>query len=321
MIVSSIRKVLLLLALCLLLGQTLGKRPTCAAMETTAKINAVKSVPLGTAAGSYCVAGAATVTLSGVGGDFCAEVNFGFRHPAAAPDNAEIGSFTATVSDNDVSLQWETVTEIGNLGFNIWRGSQPEDGFQQMNENLIPSQAAGTGGASYEFVDESVPAGTWYYKLETISTAGEHDGWYGPLLVHVSGEATATSTATVTPTPSDMPTATATPTPTATSMPTATRTPTPTDSDAPELTSTVTSTASSTPTPTRTITPTPTHTPTLTATSTPTPINTSTPTMTATSTETPTLIPTDTPMPTLTNTKTPATTAGFQLFLPLIVRQ
>ena len=111
----------------------------------------------------------------------------------AEPTAAVVRSFTATSSGQavegtaDVTLRWETVTEIDNLGFNLWRSAHAKDGYERVNRTLIPSQALGTGGASYEYVDHDVPAGTWYYKLETISTTGRTDGWYGPVSVEVRG--------------------------------------------------------------------------------------------------------------------------------------
>ena len=101
------------------------------------------------------------------------------------PTAAVLRLFTATASDDEVTLVWETITEIDNLGFHLWRSSQPEAGYQRMNSTLIPSQALGTGGARYEFVDHGVPAGAWYYKLETISTTGQTDGWHGPISIRV----------------------------------------------------------------------------------------------------------------------------------------
>ena len=119
-----------------------------------------------------------TVPLGGAG-----SANFGDQ--IEEPTAAVLRLFIATASDDEVTLVWETITEIDNLGFHLWRSSQPEAGYQRMNSTLIPSQALGTGGARYEFVDHGVPAGAWYYKLETISTTGQTDGWHGPISIRV----------------------------------------------------------------------------------------------------------------------------------------
>lgn len=127
--------------------------------------------------------GPVMLILSGPGGDFCETANFGFKRMPVGPTSAEVRSFTATTTGHDVILRWETITEIDNLGFNIWRSLQPASGYERVNRRLIPSQAIGTHGASYEHVDRGVPAGFWYYKLETISTAGRTEGWHGPISI------------------------------------------------------------------------------------------------------------------------------------------
>ncbi len=185
---------------------------------------------------------AVMLSLTGVGGDLCEEINFGFSRAPRAITNAEIRSFEAQIAGSTVTVRWETITEIDNLGFNIWRSSDPETNHERVNDYLIPSQVVGTGGASYEFVEDSVPAGTWYYKLETITSSGETDGWHGPIPINVSDATAATSTrtpadtapATATPTPTATMTRTLTPTSTATAARTPTAAPTPTDAGTPE---------------------------------------------------------------------------------------
>ncbi len=113
----------------------------------------------------------------------------GFASAAVAiaeePTTAILKFFTAKASGDEVTLLWETITEIDNLGFNVWRSSQSGAGYQRVNSALIPSQAAGTSGARYEFVDRAVPDGIWFYKLETISITGQTSGWHGPAYTQV----------------------------------------------------------------------------------------------------------------------------------------
>ena len=48
-----------------------------------------------------------------------------------------------------------------------------------MNGELIPAQAPGGGGAYYEWVDDSVTAGTYNYWLEDVNTQAQptpHEG-------------------------------------------------------------------------------------------------------------------------------------------------
>lgn len=68
-----------------------------------------------------------------------------------------------------IQITWVTETEFDTAGFNIYRSTEPDGEFVQINPQLIPSQADPASGASYEYVDENVePGQTYYYKLEDV---------------------------------------------------------------------------------------------------------------------------------------------------------
>ena len=72
-------------------------------------------------------------------------------------------------------MTWETVSEIGNVGFNLWRGTTPNAPDVQLNASLIPSQGPGSSqGFSYEWLDAAnlVNNTTYYYWLEDVDIAG-----------------------------------------------------------------------------------------------------------------------------------------------------
>ncbi|MGB4801886.1 MAG: hypothetical protein WBV59_04465 [Anaerolineae bacterium] len=99
--------------------------------------------------------------------DFTPDTN----SPLAAP----LASFDAMQSGDAILVTWETVSEIGNLGFNLWRGTSPNAPDVQLNSTLIPSQAPGSSqGFSYEWLDAAnlVNNTTYYYWLEDVDTAG-----------------------------------------------------------------------------------------------------------------------------------------------------
>ncbi|MFZ1598497.1 MAG: hypothetical protein WAW26_21835, partial [Anaerolineae bacterium] len=92
-----------------------------------------------------------------------------------APLSAPLASFDATQSGDAILVTWETVSEIGNLGFNLWRGTSPNAPDVQLNSTLIPSQAPGSSqGFSYEWLDAAnlVNNTTYYYWLEDVDIAG-----------------------------------------------------------------------------------------------------------------------------------------------------
>ena len=71
-------------------------------------------------------------------------------------------------------MTWETVSEQGNQGFNLLRGTSAEAPERQLNATVIASEAPESSeGYSYEWVDPEVRAGTtYYYWLETVDTSG-----------------------------------------------------------------------------------------------------------------------------------------------------
>lgn len=81
-------------------------------------------------------------------------------------------SFTITVSDGNVILEWETASEIDNAGFYIKR-SEEKDGEYIRITDLIPAEGGERDGATYTFTDKNVEDGvTYYYKLEDIDFSG-----------------------------------------------------------------------------------------------------------------------------------------------------
>lgn len=86
-----------------------------------------------------------------------------------------LAGFSAQAQADRVLVQWDTVSEMGNLGFNLWRGVSPDEPDTQLNAALIPSQAPGsTQGYSYEWTDQANLAGgtTYYYWLEAVDANG-----------------------------------------------------------------------------------------------------------------------------------------------------
>jgi hypothetical protein len=93
----------------------------------------------------------------------------------------ELLSFTATGRKGFVTLNWETASEIDNLGFNLYRATAENGERTQLNAELIPSQ--GPGGAQYEYIDEDAALQkrqTYFYWLEDVDLYGG-TGLHGPV--------------------------------------------------------------------------------------------------------------------------------------------
>lgn len=97
------------------------------------------------------------------------------RASSCTPLGLTLTDFHATPATGHVLVSWETASEIGNTGFNLWRGTSPNAPTVQLNDTLIPSQAPGSAqGFAYEWIDdfELVSATTYYYWLDDVSMNG-----------------------------------------------------------------------------------------------------------------------------------------------------
>ena len=99
-----------------------------------------------------------------------------------------LAGFSAEGQADQVLVRWDTVSEVNNLGFNLWRGTSPNAPDTQLNASLIPSQAPGsTQGYSYEWTDQAnlVAGTTYYYWLESVDADGVVTR-YGPVSATLS---------------------------------------------------------------------------------------------------------------------------------------
>lgn len=104
-----------------------------------------------------------------------------------------LASFEATSRTDDVLVAWETASESNNLGFNLYRSTSPHGERTRLNNEMIPSQVPGGGGAFYQWADTTVsdPA-TYYYWLETVDTSGATE-MHGPVSATFPATPTAVS--------------------------------------------------------------------------------------------------------------------------------
>jgi hypothetical protein len=99
---------------------------------------------------------------------------------SAAPLAVTLASFSAEAQAGQVLVAWETVSEVDNAGFNLYRGLSA-GGSDRALLATVPSQAPGsTQGAAYSYADTTVEAGqTYWYWLEDVDLAGATT-LYGP---------------------------------------------------------------------------------------------------------------------------------------------
>ncbi|MBN2432774.1 MAG: S8 family serine peptidase [Acidobacteria bacterium] len=100
-----------------------------------------------------------------------------------APLLVALASFRAYPRHDRVVLRWETLSEVDNAGFNVWRADSPHGDYEQLNHYLIPAAGGETWGATYYFNDEeAIPGKTYYYQLEDIEFSGQRTV-HGPVKV------------------------------------------------------------------------------------------------------------------------------------------
>ena len=80
----------------------------------------------------------------------------------------ELTSFTASVNNNDVQLNWTTATEKNNSGFQVERKSTGD--FESIG--FIPGSGTTTELMTYSFSDIDLNPGNYYYRLKQIDYDG-----------------------------------------------------------------------------------------------------------------------------------------------------
>jgi|GEM_PF-4542120 len=98
-------------------------------------------------------------------------------HPGtvAATDNStpvELTSFSASVDNGNVTLNWKTATEINNSGFEIQRSEVRSQELEWNKIGFTSGFCSSTEEHSYSFVDEGLQPGNYLYKLMQVDYDG-----------------------------------------------------------------------------------------------------------------------------------------------------
>ncbi|HPN36849.1 MAG TPA: M14 family zinc carboxypeptidase [Melioribacteraceae bacterium] len=81
----------------------------------------------------------------------------------------ELTSFTANISDGNVILNWNTATELNNLGFEVQKSTNERE---WVKIGFINGAGTSTDPTTYNFVDKDVFYGNNYYRLIQIDFDG-----------------------------------------------------------------------------------------------------------------------------------------------------
>ena len=113
-----------------------------------------------------------TPTTVAVGVKAALGAEYGFiAGPACDVTAITLASFNANAGAGDITLAWETGTEIDNAGFNLYRAPSADGPWSKVNVALIAARGDAVAGASYSFVD-TPGNGTFFYRLQDVDYNG-----------------------------------------------------------------------------------------------------------------------------------------------------
>lgn len=81
----------------------------------------------------------------------------------------ELTSFIAKVSQNSVTLEWTTATEINNFGFEVQRSI---DNSEFLKIGFVNGYGTSTEPNNYSYIDDNVMPGNYYYRLKQVDFDG-----------------------------------------------------------------------------------------------------------------------------------------------------
>ena len=85
-----------------------------------------------------------------------------------------LASFTARGFDSSVLVEWETGSELDNLGFHLYRGLTENGPWERLTASLIPGLGSSPEGKRYSFLDPGLRNGVaYYYRLEDVDRSGQ----------------------------------------------------------------------------------------------------------------------------------------------------
>ena len=103
-----------------------------------------------------------------------------------APLPIQLASFTGRfVGASSIRLDWHTISEINNYGFEIQKTLHESGDFQSIAGVFIPGHGTTTIPQYYGFVDSIVPSRAVYYRLKQIDLDGTIN-FSDPILVSIT---------------------------------------------------------------------------------------------------------------------------------------
>lgn len=115
---------------------------------------------------------------------FAGSGKYDFSYRGGVPLPIQLASFIAVaLSSSAVRVQWVTVSEINNYGFEVQKSSQRTGEFVTVS-GLIPGHGTSNQRHEYTFVDNNASPGRWFYRLKQIDLDGTQH-FFEPVHVEV----------------------------------------------------------------------------------------------------------------------------------------
>ncbi|MCZ6777049.1 MAG: T9SS type A sorting domain-containing protein, partial [Ignavibacteria bacterium] len=103
----------------------------------------------------------------------------------------QLGSFAATARKGYVLLEWMTLTETNNYGFEVQRRPDSDPHYETLANSFIPGHGTTLEPYYYSYTDVTVTHGQWWYRLKQIDLDGtvhHTEGIQVDVLTDVEGE-------------------------------------------------------------------------------------------------------------------------------------
>jgi parallel beta-helix repeat protein len=102
-------------------------------------------------------------------------------YEAEGPTLIELDRFTAIPQGNQITINWDILSEIDNAGFNLLRSESENGIYTKINSKIIEAKGGATLNVEYTYNDDiTKPEVKYYYKLEDIDTRG-NSNMHGPV--------------------------------------------------------------------------------------------------------------------------------------------
>lgn len=96
-----------------------------------------------------------------------------------------LASFSGrSLGNNMVRLDWRTLSEFQNLGFEVYRSRNNTSNYTRLPNGFIPGAGTTTVPQDYSVVDSNAATGLWYYRLRQLNQNGTGN-WLEEISVQV----------------------------------------------------------------------------------------------------------------------------------------